>query len=70
MDEVKKHSISMENRERLTITDVDEVESFDDEKVIISTKHAALGANFIKVRLCTTLFCILSFSATYSSTRS
>ena len=50
--------------------DYDLVEEYVIEKVIISTKHAAIGANFIKVRLCTTLFCILSFSATYSSTRS
>ena len=49
MDEVKKHSISMENRERLTITDVDEVESFDDEKVIISTSMGLMtvsGSDF------------------------
>ena len=31
MDEEKRHSISMENRERLTVTQVEDVESFDEE---------------------------------------
>ncbi len=37
MEEMRKHSISMDNREKLTITAVDEVVSFDEEKVVVDT---------------------------------
>ena len=37
MEEEKRHSISLENREKLTITDVEDVVSFDEEKVLIET---------------------------------
>ena len=49
MEEVRKHSISMENREKLTITAVEDVESFDEEKVVIATElgtMTVLGSNF------------------------
>ncbi len=49
MEEIKKHSISMENREKLTITAVADVESFDEEKVIVETSMGmmtVLGSNF------------------------
>ncbi len=49
MDEVRKHSITMENRERLTITAVDDVESFDEEKVVVETgmgTMTVLGSDF------------------------
>lgn len=37
MDETRKHCISMENREKLTITAVDDVVNFDEEKVVVDT---------------------------------
>ena len=49
MEEEKKHSISMKNRESLTITEVDDVESFDEEKVVVYTSMGVMtvtGADF------------------------
>ena len=49
MEEEKNHSISMKNREGLTITEVDDVESFDEEKVIVHTSMGVLtvlGSDF------------------------
>ncbi len=49
MEEVKKHSIAMENREKLTITAVEDVESFDEEKVIVETSMGMMtvhGSDF------------------------
>lgn len=42
MDEEKKQYITMENRERLTITEVDDVESFDEGKVVVITSMGAM----------------------------
>ncbi len=42
MEENKKHVISMENRERLTICEVEDVESFDEEKVVVVTSMGVL----------------------------
>ncbi len=49
MEEVKRHSISMENREKLTITAVEDVVSFDEEKVLVDTSMGVmtvLGSDF------------------------
>lgn len=49
MDEIRNHSISMKNRDGLTITEVEDVESFDEEKVIVHTSMGILtvmGADF------------------------
>ncbi len=49
MEEERKHSITMENRERLTITAVDDVVSFDEEKVIVDTNMGTMtviGSDF------------------------
>ncbi len=49
MEETRKHNITMENRERLTISSVNEVESFDEEKVVVSTSEGimtVLGSDF------------------------
>ncbi len=49
MEEGKRHSISMENREKLTITAVEDVVSFDEEKVIVDTGMGVmtvLGSDF------------------------
>ena len=49
MEEGKKHCITLENREKLTITAVDDVESFDEEKVIIYTELGTMtiiGSDF------------------------
>ena len=49
MEEEKNHSISMKNREGLTITEVDDVDSFDEEKVIVHTSMGVLtvlGSDF------------------------
>lgn len=42
MEEEKNHSISMKNRNGLTITEVDDVESFDEEKIIVHTSMGVL----------------------------
>lgn len=49
MEENKRHTISMENRERLTICEVEDVESFDEEKVVVFTSMGMLtviGSDF------------------------
>ncbi len=49
MEEIRKHSITMENREKLTITAVDDVVSFDEEKVIVDTSMGTMtvsGSDF------------------------
>lgn len=49
MEEEKRHSITMENREKLTITEVDDVESFDEEKVVVYTSMGmmtVIGSDF------------------------
>lgn len=49
MEEGKIHSVSMKNRECLTITAVDDVESFDEEKVVVYTSMGVmtvLGVDF------------------------
>ncbi len=45
MEETKKHCITIENREKITISAVEDVESFDEEKVIVET---ALGTMTVK----------------------
>ena len=42
MDEEKRHFITMENREKLTITEVEDVESFDKEKVVVYTSMGTM----------------------------
>ena len=49
MEEIRKHSIAMDNREKLTITAVDDVVSFDEEKVIVDTEMGTMtvfGSDF------------------------
>lgn len=49
MEETRKHSISMENRKKLTITAVDDVVSFDEDKVIVDTAMGTMtvfGSDF------------------------
>lgn len=49
MEESRKHSVSMENRERIIISDVEDVESFDEEKVCVLTSMGILtveGSDF------------------------
>ena len=49
MEEVKRHFITMENREKITITEVEDVESFDEGKVIVITSMGAMtieGSDF------------------------
>ena len=49
MEENRKHTISMENREKLVVCDVEDVESFDEEKVCILTSMGMLtvsGSDF------------------------
>lgn len=54
MEENKNHGIILENREKLTISGVEDVESFDEEKVVIITEMGTmtvLGAEFRISRL-------------------
>lgn len=54
MEENKKHGISLENREKLTVSGVEDVESFDEEKVVIITEMGTMtvtGAEFRISRL-------------------
>lgn len=49
MEETRCHGISMENREKMTITAVDDVVSFDEEKVIVDTAMGTMtvfGSDF------------------------
>ena len=49
MEENRKHTVSMENRERIIISDVEDVESFDEEKVCVLTSMGILtveGSDF------------------------
>lgn len=49
MEDNKRHTIAMENRERLTICEVEDVESFDEEKVVVVTSMGmltVLGSDF------------------------
>ena len=49
MEENRKHTISMVNREKLVVCDVEDVESFDEEKVCILTSMGmltVLGSDF------------------------
>ncbi len=49
MEEGRKHSIAMDNREKLTITAVEDVESFDEERVVVYTAlgmMTVLGCDF------------------------
>ena len=54
MEENKNHGIILENREKLTISGVEDVESFDEEKVVIITEMGTMtvsGAEFRISRL-------------------
>ncbi|MBQ2615035.1 MAG: sporulation protein YabP [Clostridia bacterium] len=49
MEEVKRHTVSMENRKKVTICEVEDVESFDEEKVCVHTSMGMLtviGSDF------------------------
>ncbi len=49
MEEIKRHSITMENREKITITEVEDVESFDEGKVVVVSSMGAItieGSDF------------------------
>ncbi len=49
MEENREHKVVIENRERLIISAVNDVESFDDEKVIVLTGMGTMtvrGAGF------------------------
>ncbi|MBR5152589.1 MAG: sporulation protein YabP [Clostridia bacterium] len=48
-EERKRHFISMENREKMTIDDVRDVESFDEERITVETTMGmltVLGSDF------------------------
>lgn len=54
MEENREHKVIMEDRARLTISSVEDVESFDDEKVIVITGMGTMtvsGADFRISRL-------------------
>lgn len=54
MDENREHKVVLENRERLTLSAVEDVESFDDERVVVITDMGTLtvsGGNFRISRL-------------------
>ena len=54
MEENKTHGIILENREKLTISGVEDVDSFDEEKVVIITEMGTMtvsGAEFRISRL-------------------
>lgn len=42
MEENREHRVIMENRERLTITAVEDIESFDEEKVVVITEMGTM----------------------------
>lgn len=49
MEENKSHKVVIEDRGKLTISAVDDVESFDEEKVVVITNMGTMtvtGANF------------------------
>ena len=49
MEEVRRHFINMENREKITITEVEDIESFDEGKVVVITSLGAMtieGSDF------------------------
>lgn len=43
MENEKKHSITIENREKMIITAVEDLESFDEEKIIVYTSMGKLS---------------------------
>ncbi len=51
MEEEKRHSISLENREKLTITAVEDVVSFDEEKVIVDTSMGLMTVHGSEFRI-------------------
>lgn len=54
MEENKVHKVVLENREKLTISAVEDVESFDDEKVVVITDMGTMtvtGGDFRISRL-------------------
>ena len=55
MDEnTRTHSVKIDNRKQITVTAVDDVESFDEEKVVILTEMGTMtitGADFRISRL-------------------
>lgn len=42
MEENREHRVTMENRERITITAVEDIESFDEEKVVVITEMGTM----------------------------
>ena len=61
MDEnTREHKVTIENRERLTVGAVEDVESFDEEKVVILTDMGTMtvsGSDFrINRDICSTLY--------------
>lgn len=49
MEENRNHKVILENRERLTISAVEDIESFDEEKVVVITEMGTMtvtGADF------------------------
>ncbi len=49
MDDEKRHSFTLENRETMMISDVKDVESFEEDKVVIETTMGmvtVLGSDF------------------------
>ena len=49
MEETKRHHVTMENRGKITITEVEDVESFDEGKVVVITSMGAMtveGSDF------------------------
>ncbi len=54
MEENRNHKVVLENRERLTVGAVEDVESFDDEKVVVITDMGTMtvtGGDFRISRL-------------------
>ena len=48
--EDNRGNIILENRKKITLTGVDEVISFDEEKILLNTKLGALNNKRIKIK--------------------
>jgi len=51
MEDGKRHAVSIENREKIVICDVKDVESFDEEKVTVETSMGSLTVTGSEFRM-------------------
>ena len=49
---LRSHSVYMENRERVSITGVEDVESFNDAQVVLTTEQGILHVNGQDLHIC------------------